>query len=90
MITVKLCIVLLLCLCFFSHLDYCNSLLFGCPKYLLNKVQKVQNNAAHLVLRISKTDHISPHLASLHWLLIDSWIQYKLSSLLQLPQLDCS
>ncbi|WP_419650303.1 reverse transcriptase domain-containing protein, partial [Thiolapillus sp.] len=64
-----------------SRLDYCNSLLFGCPQYLLNKLQKVQNNAARLVLRVSKTDHISPHLASLHWLPIDSRIQYKLSSL---------
>ena len=57
------------------------SLLFGCPQYLLNKPQKVQNNAACLVLRVSETDHISPHLASLHWLPIDSWIQHKLSSL---------
>ena len=64
-----------------SCLNYCNSLLFGCPQYLLNNLQKVQNNAARLVLRVSKTDHISPHLASLHWLLIDSRIQYKLSSL---------
>ena len=65
----------------FLHLDYCNSLLFGCPQYLLNKLQKVQNNATRLVLRVSKTNHISPHLASLHWLPIDSRIQYKLSSL---------
>ena len=64
-----------------SRLDYCNSLLFGCPQYLLNKLQKVQSNAARLVLRVSTTDHISPHLASHHWLPIDSWIQYKLSSL---------
>ena len=64
-----------------SRLDYCNSLLFGCPQYLLNKLQKVQNNAGRLVLRVSKTDHISPHLASLHWLPIDSRIQYKLPSL---------
>ena len=64
-----------------SRLDYCNSLLFGCPQYLLNKVQEVQNNAARLILRVSKMDHISPHLASLHWLPIDSWMQYKLSSL---------
>ena len=64
-----------------SHLDYCNSLLFGCPQYLLNKLQKVQNNAARLVLRVSKMDH-SSHLTALHWLPIDSRIQYKLSSLL--------
>ena len=64
-----------------SRLNYCNSLLFGCPQYLLNKLQKVQNNAARLVLRVSKTDHISLHFASLHWLPIDSRILYKLSSL---------
>ena len=64
-----------------SRLDYCNSLLFGCPQYLLNKLQKLQNNAAHQLLRVSKTDHISYHLTSLHWFPIDSWIQYKLSSL---------
>ena len=27
--------------------------LFGCSQYLLNKLQKVQNNAARLVLRVS-------------------------------------
>ena len=34
-----------------SCLDYCDSLLFRCPQYLLNKLQKVQNNAARLVLK---------------------------------------
>ena len=71
----------LLSLPLFFHVLIIATLLFCCPQYLLNKQQKVQNNAARLVLRISKTDHISPHLASLHWLPIDSWIQYKLSSL---------
>ena len=46
-----------------SRLDYCNSLLFGCSQYLLHKLQKVRNHAARLVLRVSKTDRISPHLA---------------------------
>ena len=63
-----------------SRLNYCNSLLFGCPQYLLNKLQKVQNNAARLVWRVSAMDHISHHFASLYWLPIDSRIQYTLSS----------
>ena len=64
-----------------SRLDCFNSLLFGCPQYLLNKLQKVQNNTARLFLRVSKTDHISPNLASLHCFPTDSRIQYKLSLL---------
>ena len=62
----------------FSYQIDLYSLLSGCAQYQLNKLQKVQNN---LVLRVPKTDHIFPHLVSLHWLPIDSQIQYKLAFL---------
>ena len=62
-----------------SRLDYCNSPLSGCPRSLILRLQKIQNNAARLILGISKRDHISLHLASLHWLQIDSRIMYKLA-----------
>ena len=64
-----------------SKLDYCNSLLYGCPQYLINRLQKIQNNAARLILKVLKTDHITPHLQTLHWLPVNARIQYKIYSL---------
>ena len=37
-----------------SRVDYCNSLLYGCHGYLLDRLQRVQNNAARMVLRIPR------------------------------------
>ena len=68
----------MLCAFILSRLDYCNSLLAGCPKYLLSKLQKVQNNAAKLIFRITRSAHITPMLHSLHWLPIEQRIKYKL------------
>ena len=42
-----------------SHLDYCNSLLFGVPKHQTDRLQKVLNAAARFIFRIPKFDHIS-------------------------------
>ena len=64
-----------------SRLGYCNSLLAGCPKYLLSKLKKVQNNAARLIFRTTRSAHVTPMLHSLHWLPIEQRIKYKLSLL---------
>jgi len=59
----------LICSLVLSCLDYCSSLLSGCPQYLLDKLQIVQNAAARLVCKAKKSDHIHPILETLHWLL---------------------
>ena len=61
-----------------SKLDYCNSLLAGLPNDTLNRLQSIQNNAARLISRTRKTDHITPILKDLHWLPVKERIVYKI------------
>ena len=51
-----------------SKLDNCNSLLAELPQYLLDRVQRVQNAAAHFFSCTRKYDRITPVLKELHWL----------------------
>ena len=69
----------LLCAFVLSRLDYCNSFLADCPKYLLSKLQKVHSNAARLVFRTTRSAHVTSMLHSLRWLSIEQRIEYKLS-----------
>ena len=47
-------------------LDYCNSILYGSPMYMLERLQKVHNSTARLIFQCHKQNHISPIPMSLH------------------------
>ena len=61
-----------------SRLDYCNSLLYGLPKYQLSKLQRVMNASARLVYCAPKSCHITPLLRELHWLPVCYRMEYKI------------
>ena len=44
----------------YSHLDCCNSLFYGLPKYSIHCLQKIQNKTAGIVTRTSHLSHITP------------------------------
>ena len=51
-----------------SRLDQNNSLLAGLPLTLLDKLQRIQNSAAKVILGGKLNDHVTPLLKKLHWL----------------------
>ena len=54
-----------------SHLDYCNSLLYGLPSNKRAKLQRVQSTAARLIVGARRFDHMTPILRDLYWLPIN-------------------
>ena len=64
-----------------SKIDYCNSLLYGIQDKLLNRIQRIQNYAARVVLRLHKFSHITPALATQHWLPVNRRIDFKIALL---------
>ena len=60
-----------------SHLHYCNSLLYGVPKYKIKYLQRAQNIAARIVTWCPWRDHITPYFQSLHCLSVEWRIIFK-------------
>ena len=61
-----------------SKLDQNNSLLYGLPATLIDKLQRVQNAAARMICGARKYDHASPLLFRLHWLPVSYRIKFKI------------
>ena len=60
-----------------SRLDYSNSLLYGLPSTLINRLQRVQNETARVVVQAGGREHITPVLFRLHWLPVQYRITFK-------------
>ena len=60
------------------RLDYCNSVLYGIPKYQRDKLQRIQNIAARMITGTRSTDHITSTLKNLHWLPVEPRINFKI------------
>eukprot|EP00914_Ancora_sagittata_P016099 GHVO01032167.1.p1 GENE.GHVO01032167.1~~GHVO01032167.1.p1 ORF type:complete len:200 (-),score=1.21 GHVO01032167.1:528-1127(-) len=65
-----------------SRLDYHNGLLAGAPQCVLKPLQRLQNNAARVLTRTNRREHITPVLEILHWLPIKERTDYKMMTLI--------
>ena len=64
-----------------SRIDYCNSLLFGSTHDVTSNLQRMQNYAARVILRLPKSSSITIHLKSLYWLPVKVRSTYKIACL---------
>ena len=64
-----------------SRINYCNSLLFGSTHDVTSHLQRIQNYAARVILRLPMSSSISIHLESLHWLPVKARSTYKIACL---------
>ena len=71
----------LACSLILSRLDYSNAVLHGAPAGSIQKLQRVQNTAARVVLQVPRRSSALPLLEQLHWLPVRQRIDYKLAVL---------
>ena len=61
-----------------SRLDFCNSFLYNLPNKQIERLQRIQNQAARMLKRIPRRNHITSVLRELHWLRIHDRIIFKI------------
>ena len=64
-----------------SRLDYANSVFVGLSVHELNRLQRIQNSLARVVLRVPLRSSSSIILHELHWLPVNFRIKFKLACL---------
>ena len=64
-----------------SRIDNCISLLFGYTHDVTSHLQRIQNYAVRVILRLQKSSSITTHLKSLHWLPVKVRSTYKMACL---------
>ena len=64
-----------------SRIGNCISLLFGSTHDVISHLQRIQNYAARVNLRLPKSSSITTHLESLHWLPVKVRSTYKIAYL---------
>ena len=64
-----------------SRIDYCNTLLFGSTHDVTSYLQRIQNYAARVIIRLPKSSNITAHLKSLHCLPVKVRSTYKIACL---------
>ena len=65
----------------FSRIDYCNALHFGSTHDVTSNLQRIQNYAARVILRLPISSSITTHLISLHWLPVKVRSTYEIACL---------
>ena len=64
-----------------SWIDFCNILLFGSTHDVTTHLQRMQNYAARVILRLPRSSSITTHLISLHWFPVQVRSTYKIACL---------
>ena len=61
-----------------TRLDFCNSILYNLPNNKIERLQRIQNQAARMLTRSPRRNHITPVLRELHWLRISDRIIFQI------------